>query len=309
MSRYYLTPLLSLLLGISISFGDACENRGDLSLKFCDRNFNLVADTPSDPNEWINPDPLIISLIPKEDPLSYATEMADFYQYLKSCLDRNVIFYPLQSSDAEIDAMKNGRIHVASFSSGTTIIAVNVAGAVPFAVKGDISGPVDTNMLVIVRADSPYQSLSDLKGKRVAHVNATSFTGHLAALSFLPSEGIEPHTDYQIYFSGKHNRSINGVKSGDYDAATIASEVLDRMMAGQDVSYDDFRILYKSDALPSAAFSYAHNLAPDLQNQLRSCFYNYKFTPEMTASFLGSDRYLPINYKDSWKTAREIIQQ
>lgn len=306
MLRYYFLPFLLLSLSASTSWGDTCTNRGELSGSYCDNNHDLVADTPNDPKDLIDPNPLIISITPNEDPLSYANEMEDFYQYLEICLNRRVISYPLQSSEAEIDAMKNGRIHVASFSSGITIVAVNKAGAVPFAAQGNIDGIFDTNMLLIVRSDSPYKSLNDLKGKRIAHVNMTSNTGHFAALALLPNEGLTPYTDYQVLFSGKHNRSIMGVKSGDYDAAIIASEVLDRMVTRKDAAYNDFRILYKSDSLPSAPFSYAHNLTPALQEQLKSCFFAYQFSPKMTKAFLNADRYIPISYKESWEIARKI---
>ena len=36
---------------------------------------------------------------------------------------------------AEIEAMRSGRLHVGGFSTGPTAFAVNIAGAVPFAIK------------------------------------------------------------------------------------------------------------------------------------------------------------------------------
>lgn len=309
MSRLYSVPLLFLLLGTTTATASICENHGDLAARYCDSDLDPIADTPTNPQEWLDPDTIIMSTTPNEDPLSYGREMKDFYNYLESCLNRKVIFYPLQSSEAEIDAMKNGRLHIASFSSGSTIIAVNAAGAVPFAVKGDAEGPLDTSMLVLVRNDSPIQNLNDLKNKRVAHVNPTSNSGHLAALAFLPEIGITPYEDYQVHFTGKHNRSIMGVKSGDYDAAIVASEVLDRMISRKDVARENFRAIYQQDALLSATYSYAHNLAPKLQSDIKRCFYSFEFSPSMTRAFLGTDRFVPINYQEDFKVARQIFQE
>lgn len=42
----------------------------------------------------------------------------------------------MQSNAAQIEAMRAGRLHVAGFSTGPTAFAVNIAGAVPFAIKG-----------------------------------------------------------------------------------------------------------------------------------------------------------------------------
>ena len=82
--------------------------------------------------------------------------------------------------------MRSGRLHVAGFSTGPTGFAVNLAGAVPFAAKGSEKGPHGYHLISIVRTDSPYQKLADLKGKRVAHTSPSSNSGHLAPLVLYP---------------------------------------------------------------------------------------------------------------------------
>ena len=42
----------------------ACKNRGDLDVRYCDDDGDLVADTPADPSKWINPDTIIFSYTP-----------------------------------------------------------------------------------------------------------------------------------------------------------------------------------------------------------------------------------------------------
>lgn len=307
MRTIYKYLLITLFLSSSIALGNTCQNRGALSPQFCDNDYNLVADTPLDPTKWIDPATLIITTAPNEDAMAYATELDNLFEHLESCLNRRIIYYPLQSNSAEIESMKNGRVHIASFSSGATVTAVNEAGAVPFAAKGSAEGIKSTNMLVIVRADSDYITLADLKGKRVAHVDQSSNTGHFLALALLPTAGITPGRDYQPIFSGKHDRSILGVKSGDYDAATIAAEVLDRMIGRGNIARQDFRILYQSEKIPSSVFSYAHNLTPKLQENLMSCFFNFEFTQIMQETFSQTDQFVPVNYQQDWKIVRDII--
>ena len=82
-----------------------------------------------------------------------------------------------------------GRLHVGGFSTGPTAFAVNLAGAVPFAVKGTAKEFQGYNLIVIVKASSPYQKLSDLKGKKVAHTSPSSNSGHLAPMSLFPGAG------------------------------------------------------------------------------------------------------------------------
>lgn len=293
----------------NMAFADTeCPHRGDLADKYCDSDYNLVADTPKDPQEWISPSPLIISIPPAEDPSSFNESFADFFSHLELCLDRKVIFYPTHSNEAEIEAMKMGRIHVASFSPGTMITAVNEAGAVPFAAKGDIDGIRSMQLLVIVRSGSTYQSLTDLHNARVAHSNRYSSTGHLLPLAIFPKEGMTPGEDYQIVFTNKHHLSITGVKSGDYHAATVTSEIFERMIDRQEIKRSDFRIIFEYGPLPAPAFAYKNNLAPELQQQLKACFFNFSFSETMRKAYLNSDRFTPVNYREQWAIPRAILR-
>jgi phosphonate transport system substrate-binding protein len=45
--------------------------RGNLDKRFCDWNDDLVADTPADAKQWLNPDTLVFSYTPVEDPSVY----------------------------------------------------------------------------------------------------------------------------------------------------------------------------------------------------------------------------------------------
>jgi phosphonate transport system substrate-binding protein len=95
---------------------------------------------------------------------------------------------------------------------------VNLAGRVPFAVKGTREEFQGYNLIVVVKASSPYQKLSDLKGKKVAHTSPSSNSGHLAPMSLFPAQGSRPTRTTRSSFSGKHDQSVMGVNSGDYDA-------------------------------------------------------------------------------------------
>jgi phosphonate transport system substrate-binding protein len=109
--------------------------------------------------------------------------------------------------------------------------------------------------------------------------------------------------------SGGHDKSTLGVASGDYDMAPVASDVFERMVTRGTVKADDFRILYTSPVFPTSSFAYAHDLKPDLAKKLVSCFYAFRFTPEMTKEFNGDDRFFPITYKETWAVVREVAEK
>ena len=285
-----------------------CRNRGQLDTLYCDENNDLVADVPTDPKKLRDPSTLVFAYTPVEDPAVYQNVFKPLTDFLAQCTGKRVVYYPVQSNSAEIEAMRSGRLHVAGFSTGPTGFAVNMAGAVPFAAKGTEKGPHGYHLLSIVKKDSPYQKLSDLKGKRVAHTSPSSNSGHLAPLVLYPPEGLKPNEDYKPLMSGGHDKSALGVVSGDYDMAGVASDVFERMITRGTLKADDFRIIFTSPLFPTSSFAHAHDLHPDLSRKIRACFFAFDFPPSMRKEFNGDDRFFPITYKDAWKVVREIAE-
>jgi phosphonate transport system substrate-binding protein len=301
------------IMGWALATGSAavaqeCKNRGQLDTLYCDENGDLVADTPTDPRKLKDPATLVFAYTPVEDPAVYQNAFKPFTDFLAQCTGKRVIYYPVQSNAAEIEAMRSGRLHVAGFSTGPTGFAVNMAGAIPFAAKGTEKGPHGYHLISIVKKGSPYQKLSDLKGKRVAHTSPSSNSGHLAPLVLYPPEGLKPNDDYKPLMSGGHDKSALGVLSGDYDMAGVASDVFERMVTRGALNSDDFRIIFTSPVFPTSSFAYAHDLHPDLVRKIRGCFFAFDFPPSMRKEFNNDDRFFPITYKETWKVVRRIAE-
>ncbi len=280
--------------------------RGSLDTLYCDADKDLVADQPADESKWKDPSTLVFTYTPVEDPAVYRDAFADFQEYLSKATGKKVVYYTVQSNSAEIEAMRSGRLHIAGFSTGPTGFAVNLAGAVPIAVKGTPDGFQGYNLIMITRKDSGIKSLADLKGKKIAHTSPSSNSGNLAPRALLPDEGLTPGEDYEIVFSGKHDQSILGVVSGDYDAAPVASDVFTRMVARGVVKAEDIEILYRSPKFPTSSFAYAHDLHPDLVHKIVGAFHTYRFPEQMQKAFKGADRFYPITYKADWDVIRTI---
>ncbi|MFC4271258.1 phosphate/phosphite/phosphonate ABC transporter substrate-binding protein [Sneathiella chungangensis] len=292
----------------SPSLADECKNRGSLDVIFCDEDGDLVADAPKDPSKFRDPSTLVFTYTPVEDPAVYRDAFKPFQDYLEEKTGKKVIYYTVQSNSAEIEAMRSGRLHIAGFSTGPTGFAVNLAGAVPLAVKGTEKEFQGYNLIVIVKKDSPYQSLPDLKGKKVAHTSQSSNSGNLAPRALFPDQGLIPGEDYEVLYSGKHDQSVLGVNSGDYDAAPVASDVFTRMAERGVVNADDFRIIYRSPKFPTSSFAYAYDLKPELIQQIREAFRDFRFPPEMQKTFGGADRFFEITYKEDWGVIRQIAK-
>jgi len=289
----------------SAASAENCSNRGQLDEAYCDANKDLVADIPAKTRD---PSVIVFAYTPVEDPAVYENAFKPFTEYLGKCMSKRVVYYPVQSNSAEIEAMRSGRLTVAGFSTGPVGFAVNMAGAVPFAAKGTAKGLEGYNLIVIVKKSSSFQKLSDLKGKKFAHTSPSSNSGNLAPKALFPDQGLKPGVDYPFVYSGGHDKSVLGVDSGDYDAAAVASDVFERMVARGTVKGDDFRIIYRSETFPSSGFAYAHDLRPDIAEKLKKCFYDFRFPPEMQKDFEGDDRFFPITYQKEWAIVRKVAE-
>ena len=284
-----------------------CAERGALDLQYCDANGDLVADTPTDPAELSDPDTLVFAYTPVEDPAVYADIWEPFIEHLADVTGKDVQFFAVQSNSAEVEAMRSGRLHVAGFSTGPTPFAVNLAGAVPFAIMGAEDGQFGYKLQVFTQADSDIKDVSDLAGKRVAHTSPTSNSGNQAPRALFPGLGVEPDKDYEVVYSGSHDQSMLGVVAGDYDAAPVASEVVERMAERGLYDPADVRMIWESDPFPTTSFTMAHNLDPALAEKVKEAFFTFDFAgTALGEEFDGVSKFVPITYKDQWAVIRQI---
>ena len=308
--------LMALALIATSLFGSGamaaeCKNRGDLDSRYCDDNGDLVADTPTDSSMLLNPDTLIFSYTPVEDPAVYENVFSEFMEYLSKKTGKKVKWYGAESYAAQVEAMRSGRLHVAGISTGPTVFGVNLAGYVPMSImcKGD--GTFGYKLQLITQNDSDIMKVSDLKGRKVAHVTPSSNSGNQAPRALFKDMGVVPDQDYEVIYSGKHDNSIMGVANRDYDAAPIASSVLDRMATKGVVNKDDLRIIWESQPFPTTSYGFAHNLHPDLQKSVREAFLTFDWSGTALAQEFGkqADKFCAITFKNEWKPIRLIQKE
>jgi phosphonate transport system substrate-binding protein len=282
--------------------------RGNLDVEFCDENGDLVADTPTDASKLIDPDALIFSYTPVEDPSVYENVFTEFIAYLSEKTGKKVKWYGAESYAAQVEAMRSGRLHVAGISTGPTVFGVNLAGYVPVAIMGKADGLFGYRLQLITHKDTDIMEITDLKGRKVAHVTPSSNSGNQAPRALFKSMGVVPDEDYEVIYSGKHDNSIMGVANKDYDAAPVASSVLDRMHDKGVVNKDDLRVIWQSRLFPTTSFGYAHNLTPELQEKVTEAFLTFDWTGTGLQEEFGnkSDKFIPITFKEHWADIRTI---
>jgi len=289
--------------------------RGDLDKRYCDVNGDLVADAPTDSSKLLDPDTLIFAYTPVEDPAVYRGVWADFLDHMEKVTGKKVVFFPVQSNAAQIEAMRSGRLHVAGFNTGSNPLAVNCAGFVSFTIMASLNGHFGYEMEIITYPGSGINKVEDIKGKQLAFTSPTSNSGFKAPSALLKSEfGMIQDRDFTATFSGKHDNSIMGVAHKDYAAASIANSVKFRMISRNVIKESDVKTIYKSQTFPTTGFGHVYNLKPSLAEKVKESFFSFKWdkadgTPtSLKVEFSKSNegQFLPITYKEFWSVIRTI---
>ncbi|WP_338548802.1 phosphate/phosphite/phosphonate ABC transporter substrate-binding protein [Roseovarius phycicola] len=290
-------------------YAEECP-RGDLDARFCDADGDLLADTPTDPAELIDPDTLIFAYTPVEDPAVYKEAWADFLTHLENETGKSVVFFPVQNNAAQIEAMRSGRLHIAGFNTGSNPLAVNCAGFNPFTIMAAPDGSFGYEMEIITYPGSGVEAVEDIKGKQLAFTSPTSNSGFKAPSAILKADyDMIPERDFEPVYSGKHDNSILGVANKDYLAASIANSVKARMISRDVVKEEDLKVLYKSQTFPTTGYGVVYNLKPELKEKIRNAFFNFEWDgTSLQEEFEknGEGQFLEITYKEYWEVIRKI---
>jgi len=298
---------LALALGLTLGSGTAFAQ---LSPRYQDADNDLVADLPTDSSRWRDPRVLIFAYTPVEDPALYSQVWDEFISHLEALTGKEVRFFPVQSNAAQLEALRAGRLHIAGFNTGSTPVAVNCAGFVPFAMMAAEDGSFGYEMEIITFPESGITTPADLRGRQLAFTSPTSNSGFKAPSTLLESEfGLTADRDYRTAYSGSHDNSILGVVNRDYDAAAIANEVLRRMQGRNVVREEQYLSVYKSLTFPTTAYGIANSLHPELAARIRQAFFSFEWEGsalQREFADAGMASFIPITYKEHWQVIRAI---
>lgn len=303
------TVALLLSMGSTAYAQEDCP-RGDLDPMYCDRDGDLLADAPTDPADLKDPSTLIFAYTPVEDPAVYEEAWSDFLTYLEEKTGKNVVFFPVQSNAAQIEAMRSGRLHIAGFNTGSNPLAVNCAGFNPFTIMASLDGGFGYEMEILTYPGSGIEEVEDIRGGQLAFTSPTSNSGFKAPSAILASDfDMLPDRDFEAVFSGKHDNSILGVANQDYPAASIANSVLSRMVSRGVIEADQVVSIYKSQTFPTTGFGVAHNLTPELTANIRDAFFSFDWEgSSLQREFEKSNegQFLEMSYQEFWDVIRKI---
>lgn len=137
---------------------------------------------------------------------------------------------------------------------------------------------------IIVRKDSGIHDLKQLQGKRLAAVNIMDRGGYKLQERALRQIGLNPETDLELHFRGKHDAVIYAVLNGEDDAGAIRLDTLQKPIF--ESVKDKLDIVYVSPENPQFPFAVKKDMDPALRRKIGDILCSITMNNPQTALIL-----------------------
>lgn len=223
-------------------------------------------------------DKFVLALKPDKNPEILRAERGAISAFLSERLGRPVeVVIPL-SATIILEGFANGTIDF-GYLSATDLVNARSRGVGELLLAGEFSdGRTAYDSYWVVRAEAPYQSIADLRGRRVAFASRTSTSGFVVPLFDLQRRGLlgadaDPAGFFgagNVFFGVGYVSAIERVLAGEAEAAAVSYYVLDEDKHLTPDQRGRLRMLQKQGPVPSHVIAVRRTLAPADVAALRS---------------------------------------
>lgn len=236
----------------------------------------VALTTQAQAQDWKSKYPeLIFSAAPAENAAIVTERYKDFLEYLSK--EVGIPFKLRIASDyaAVIEAQRAEQVHVAYYGPASYARArMTGAKITPFAIEVSAGGVKGYYSVFYVKADSPYKTIQDLKGKNIGLVDPNSTSGNNVPRYALSKMNIKPEDFFgKVIYTGTHINAITALNQGTVEVAANwwnneTDSELQRMVDKKMVKKEDFRMIYKSDIIVNSPYAYLDSLPAELKQRI-----------------------------------------
>jgi phosphonate transport system substrate-binding protein len=171
--------------------------------------------------------------------------------------------------NAEIEAMRNGKLELAEFGPLGYVLAHQVAKAEAVGAFGGADNkPVTYWASIVTYPSSGIKTTADIRGRSFAFSDAASTSGHLFPAYGLRKAGLDPDKDLKAIYAGSHTASFEAIYNHKVDAGELNSEQLESATQRGHYKDGDVVFLWKSDPIPTDPFAVRGSLPDGLKKKL-----------------------------------------
>jgi phosphonate transport system substrate-binding protein len=248
-----------------------------------------LATFPAMAESWKDKYPeIVLAMVPAENATGTTDRYAPFVDYLSKELGVKITLRVANDYTAVIEGQKNKQIQIGFYGPGSYARANTVSGGnvVPFVTTRNSDGSIGYYSVMYVRAESPYRSPEDLKGKTLGYVDVESTSGFKAPNFFLTQQGFPIDKHFKVaQTTGSHENAVLALAAGTVDAAVnwwnseddsnltrMLNKGMVKKLDGTVMRKDDFRIVWKSPLLPGSPYAYLADLPDDMKAAISKAF-------------------------------------
>jgi phosphonate transport system substrate-binding protein len=236
------------------------------------------------------------------EPFDTATKLIPIYDHIGKLLGEKlgceVKVFVTTNYNAEIEAMRAGKLEVGEFGPLGYALAHQVAKAEAVAAFGDKDGkPASYWASLVTFPTSGIKTVADIRGHSFAFSDPASTSGHLFPAYGLRKAGIDPDKDIKPIYAGSHTSSFEALYNHKVDAGELNSEQLEAAIQRGHYKDGDLVFLWKSDPIPTDPITVRGDLPPEFKARLIAALQSLDLQslPEADRKIMGlsGTRFVP----------------
>ena len=236
------------------------------------------------------------------EPYDTSAKLVPIYDHIaKAIADKlgcEVKVYVTTTYNAEIEAMRVGKLEIGEFGPLGYVLAHQVAKAEAVAAFGNKEGQPDSYWASLVTwPGSGIKTVAEIRGHSFAFSDPASTSGHLFPAYGLRKAGIDPEKDIKPIYAGSHTSSFEALYNHKVDAGELNSEQLESATQRGHYKDGDVVFLWKSDPIPTDPITVRGDLPPEFKARLTTVLQTLDLSvlPEADRKLmgLGGTRFVP----------------
>lgn len=251
---------------------------------------------------------LRMSLISSENERDALVRYQPFSAYMERSL--GVPFRVFRATDyaGAVEALRSNQVEFSRLGPAAYALARKVMGdrVAPVVRDRDDTGAEGYYSVIVVRADSPFQTLADLRGRSLAWADPNSTSGFAFPSYYLRKEGIEIERFFsRTGFAGNHETAVLAVLNGSYDAAAThwtneRRGNVPRMVEKGMIPEGSMRMIWRTALIPNSPFVTRTDLPAALQEAFREAMLTMHERDPAALAALSSttSRFAPARHED-----------
>lgn len=254
--------------------------------------------------EW--PESLVLGMVPSREVSRMIESLDPLCDLLSAELDMPVQGAILTNFTGVIEAMGTGRVDVGIFGPFALVLAEERHDA-KIILNSIRRGSDSYKAQFLVREDSGFETVEDLRGKVLAFVDPASAGGFLFPFVHLMEHEIDPDKDLTYIFAGSHDAAVMAVYNKDVDAATTFDDARLEITDEYPDVLDVVKILEYTTPIPNDGVAVRKELHPQLIQAIQQAFITIGETEE--GQELLSTLYNVTGYVEADSERYDIVRR